>query len=185
MRCHSVFETHSSCPFFQGRWVATERTVNFPPLLRGCRCSGSAPTNPKQEVFFRLLRCCDFGKFPDAASFLAYLHTVARNGANDIRREAAWQTVDINEREAELRRTFPTRSSEECAATEDLFARVWQYLSADEKAVAGLTAEGHSMGEIAKELGLTANAVSVRWFRLRSRLRNLLKEQGIHSSEIK
>ena len=33
-RCHSVFEDHSSCAFFQDRCVATERTVNFAPLLR-------------------------------------------------------------------------------------------------------------------------------------------------------
>src|SRR4029077_2989539 len=45
-RCHSVFEDHSSCAFFQDRWVATERMVNFAPLLRDSRCSGSAPTNP-------------------------------------------------------------------------------------------------------------------------------------------
>ncbi len=29
MRCHSVFETHSSSVFFQERWVATDSTVNF------------------------------------------------------------------------------------------------------------------------------------------------------------
>jgi hypothetical protein len=34
MRCHSVFEDHSSCAFFQERCVATERTVNFEPLFR-------------------------------------------------------------------------------------------------------------------------------------------------------
>ena len=33
-RCHSVFEDHSSCVFFQDRCVATERTVKFAPLLR-------------------------------------------------------------------------------------------------------------------------------------------------------
>jgi RNA polymerase sigma factor (sigma-70 family) len=138
-----------------------------------------------QEVFVRLLRYCDFGKFPDAASFLAYLHTVSRNSANDVRREAAWQTVDISEREAELRRTFPVQSSEQRAATAELFARVWQTLSEEERVVASRTADGHSMGEIAQELGLTANAVSVRWFRLRSRIRNLLKDKGIDSAGIK
>src|SRR5579864_6473989 len=47
MWCHSVFDDHSSCAFFQERCVATERTVNFEPLLfRAWRCSGSAPTNP-------------------------------------------------------------------------------------------------------------------------------------------
>src|SRR6266403_3926160 len=46
MRCHSVFETHSSSPFFQERCVATERTVNFEPLPFALRCSGSEPTNP-------------------------------------------------------------------------------------------------------------------------------------------
>jgi RNA polymerase sigma factor (sigma-70 family) len=131
------------------------------------------------------LRYCDFGKFPDAASFLAYLHTVSRNSANDVRREAAWQTVDINEREAELRRTFPVQSSEQRAATAELFARVWHVLSEDERVVARRTAEGHSMGDIARELGLTANAVSVRWFRLRSRIRNLLKDIGIDSTRIR
>jgi RNA polymerase sigma factor (sigma-70 family) len=138
-----------------------------------------------QEVFLRLLRYCDFGKFPETGSFLAYLHTVSRNAANDIRRETAWQTVDINEREAELWRTFPTQSSEQRAATAELFARVWQFLSEEDRVVASLTAEGNSMGEIALALGLTANAVSVRWFRLRSRVRNLLKEKGIEHSGIK
>jgi RNA polymerase sigma factor (sigma-70 family) len=132
-----------------------------------------------QEVFLRLLRYCDFRKFSDAASFLAYLHTVSRNAANDIRREAGWQTVDINEREGELRRTFPAQSSEQRAATAELFARFWQFLSEEERVLASLVAEGHSMGEIALKLGLTANAVSVRWFRLRTRVRNLLKEHGI------
>jgi hypothetical protein len=42
-RCHSVFETHSSCGFFQDRFVATERTVNLAPLFRVWRCSGSVP----------------------------------------------------------------------------------------------------------------------------------------------
>lgn len=32
MRCHSIFDTHSSV-FFHDRCVATERTVNFEPLL--------------------------------------------------------------------------------------------------------------------------------------------------------
>src|ERR1700687_2529480 len=45
-RCHSVFEAHSSCAFFHEGCVATERTVNFEPLFRAWRCSGSAPTNP-------------------------------------------------------------------------------------------------------------------------------------------
>jgi hypothetical protein len=40
MRCHSVFEDHSSCGFFQDRCVATESTVDFEPLLRARRCSG-------------------------------------------------------------------------------------------------------------------------------------------------
>src|ERR1700733_5638121 len=46
MRCHSVFEVHSSCAFFQDRCVATERTVNFVTLPLAWRCSGSAPTKP-------------------------------------------------------------------------------------------------------------------------------------------
>jgi len=87
--------------------------------------------------------------------------------------------VDINEQEAELRRTFPAQSSEQRAATAELFARIWHLLSENERVLASLAAEGHSMGEIALKLGLTANAVSVRWFRLRTRVRNLLKEQGI------
>jgi hypothetical protein len=34
--------------------VATDRTVNFVPLLRAWRCSGSAPTNPIKEIEFKL-----------------------------------------------------------------------------------------------------------------------------------
>ena len=32
MRCHSVFEDHSSSAFFQAHCVARESTVNFKPL---------------------------------------------------------------------------------------------------------------------------------------------------------
>lgn len=32
-RCHSVFDAHSSSVFFHDRCVATDRTVNFEPLL--------------------------------------------------------------------------------------------------------------------------------------------------------
>ena len=53
MRCHSVFEVHSSVAFFHERCVATERTVNFEPLLRAVRCSGSAPTNPMRVTELR------------------------------------------------------------------------------------------------------------------------------------
>jgi len=138
-----------------------------------------------QEVFVRLIQYCDFRKFPEDAGFLAYLHTMSRNAANDIRREAAWQTVDINEQEAELRRTFPAQSSEQRASISELFARIWQLLSANERVLASLASEGHSISEIALKLGLTANAVSVRWFRLRTRVRNLLKEQGIDRTVIR
>jgi DNA-binding NarL/FixJ family response regulator len=61
----------------------------------------------------------------------------------------------------------------------------YHFLSEEDRVVASLTAEGNSMGEIALALGLTANAVSVRWFRLRSHVRNLLKEKGIEHSGIK
>src|SRR5712692_3018505 len=41
-RCHSVFDAHSSSVFFHDRCVATERTVNFEPLLfRACRASSA------------------------------------------------------------------------------------------------------------------------------------------------
>src|SRR5216683_1260637 len=52
-RCHSVFEAHSSCAFFHERCVATEKTVNFEPLFRAWRCSGSAPTNPTRVTELR------------------------------------------------------------------------------------------------------------------------------------
>jgi RNA polymerase sigma factor (sigma-70 family) len=132
-----------------------------------------------QEVFVRLLRYCDFRKFTEAPNFLAYLRTVARNTAIDIRREAAWHTVDISEQEVELSRTFPVQSAEQRAATSELFARVWEYLSDDEKVIAGLIAEGFSIREIARRLAITDNALSVRWFRLRTRVRNSLKEHGV------
>jgi RNA polymerase sigma factor (sigma-70 family) len=135
-----------------------------------------------QEVFTRLLRYCDFGKFPDAASFHAYLRTVSRNAANDIRREAAWQTVDISEQEVELHRTFPAQSAEDRAAIAELFERIWQFLSEDERILARMISEGYTLAQIGQELHLTENAVSVRWFRLRSRVRNILKTQGIFES---
>src|SRR5271165_4614947 len=65
-RCHSVFEAHSSCAFFHERCVATERTVNFAPLFRVCRWSGSAPTNPTRvtELRYDIFDSPFFAPFP-------------------------------------------------------------------------------------------------------------------------
>ena len=134
-----------------------------------------------QEVFVRLLRYCNFRKFTDGPSFLAYVHTVARNTATDIRREAAWHTVDFNEQEAELSRTFPVQSAEQRAATTELLAHIWKDLSNDDRAMASLIAEGFTIRQIAHRLGLTDKAASVRWFRLRTHIRNSLKEQTVSS----
>src|SRR5258708_5766122 len=56
IRCHSVFDTHSSSEFFQERWVATDSTVNLEPLLRDCRSSGSEPTNPTNVTLFKYIK---------------------------------------------------------------------------------------------------------------------------------
>src|SRR5271168_1852417 len=55
MRCHSVFEHHSSCAFFQDRCVATESTVKFAPLARAWRRSGSFPRKPMIWIEFRYI----------------------------------------------------------------------------------------------------------------------------------
>jgi len=42
-RCHSVFQTHSLSVLFHDRFVATEGTANFEPLLfRACNASSTS-----------------------------------------------------------------------------------------------------------------------------------------------
>jgi len=131
-----------------------------------------------QEVFIRLFRYCDFRKLRDPGDFQRYLQTVAQNVANDYLREMQQIVLDIGEEDVALDGVLPVATPEQVARARELVERLGNELTPEEKTLAGLLVEGHTVSEIAERLGLSYSNAGVRIHRLRQHVRNLLKEKG-------
>ncbi|MGH9365977.1 MAG: RNA polymerase sigma factor [Thermoanaerobaculia bacterium] len=132
-----------------------------------------------QEVFIRLLRYCDFRKVQDPGDFLRYLHTVAKNAANDYLREMRHVVVDFEQQEASLQDILPVATPEQVARAKELLERLWDELDPEERTLAEFLMEGHTVSEIAQRLGWSYSNAGVRIHRLRQRIRKLFKEKGL------
>jgi RNA polymerase sigma factor (sigma-70 family) len=124
-----------------------------------------------QDTFFRLFRYVDFSLFQTPAQFLSYLATVARHAAQDVRRKVIEVPLDPN-----LSPRF--RSAEYPSVVRDRLAlvQVLQGLEESERHLVRLLSEGRNIAEIANELQINRSAADVRIFRLRAKLRKLLKQ---------
>lgn len=112
-----------------------------------------------QDTFMRAYENLRKGKPVTAA----WLYTVARNRAMDTFRRRKRERPD----QAELERV-PTSGGTDAVALRDAFA----HLPPDDRTVLYLLAvEGLHPGEIATVLGINANAVRMRIFRARQRLK--------------
>lgn len=132
-----------------------------------------------QEAYKRLVRYCDFGKLPNGDAFLAYLQTVCRNAALDVRHQLS-QSV----RQQPLERigeppaadTPRTLGPEQSILGDELRRELLRELNEDDRRLFELLLGEHSLAEIAAELGVSYSTAGVRVHRLRSKLRKRLRE---------
>lgn len=124
-----------------------------------------------QDTFFRLFRYVDFSLFQTPEQFLSYLATVARHAAQDVRRKVIEVPLDPN-----LSPRFKSAGYPSVVRDRLALVQVLQGLEESERHLVRLLSEGRNIAEIASELQINRSAADVRIFRLRAKLRKLLKK---------
>jgi RNA polymerase sigma factor (sigma-70 family) len=142
---------------------------------RELRGSGQEAQDAAQEVFKRLVMYCPFEKFSSALSFKGYVRTVSINVARDVRAVASSEVARFTETDAQGLSRGRSPEQEELVAAKQMQRRIAALLTADDRKLLDLIAQGHSLREVARRMSLTYTAAGVRLFRLRTRLREDLR----------
>jgi RNA polymerase sigma factor (sigma-70 family) len=121
-----------------------------------------------QEVFYRLVRFCDFKAFPNADAFLGYLHAICQNAARDFYRKQPPKSEvrDFNH----IASVGPDQSELDVHLT---FGKMFSELDPDDLALTRHLLNGHTLKEIAQMTNEKYGSLAVRIFRLRAKLRRL------------
>ncbi|MBI4480962.1 MAG: sigma-70 family RNA polymerase sigma factor [Acidobacteria bacterium] len=142
--------------------------------LRGQR---DLAEDASQEVFYRLLRYCQFEKLQDPNAFRAYLATICRNVVRDyiahlLGKEGLDPKTPIKEANS------PGNAAEQNAQASELLDNLYQNIDNKSLDLLKLLMHGYSIAEISEQLGISYSNAAVRIHRLRLALRNQLKIHG-------
>jgi RNA polymerase sigma factor (sigma-70 family) len=119
-----------------------------------------------QEVFYRLTRYGDFGQFPNARAFKAYLRVMCRNVINDLLKGL------LQAPENQLYYEQPLRVPDEHVGI--LFRELERSVSAQDRKLLEMLLEGWTTTEISAAFGIAYSAAAVRVHRLRQRIKTIL-----------
>jgi RNA polymerase sigma factor (sigma-70 family) len=121
-----------------------------------------------QDVFYRLIKFCDFSAFPNGQAFLGYLHAICRNVARDFARKSGGEeasSVGLDE--------IPSKGEEQRLSDERLHLRkIFSALDPEELLLAEFLLKGYTLKEIAHLTEQTYGGLAVRIHRLKARLRD-------------
>jgi RNA polymerase sigma factor (sigma-70 family) len=126
-----------------------------------------------QNVFMRLFVYLEFTEFTEPEEFLAYIATVARNAALDLRRvEGKYVTgLDLT-----LCDCIPgTATPEQHERAKRSLHEVLEQLEPAETRLVNLLMQGFSLDEIASQLGISYANAAVRIHRLREKMLKRMK----------
>jgi RNA polymerase sigma factor (sigma-70 family) len=137
-----------------------------------------------QEVFIRLIRSCPFSRLRDPDAFRGYVWRVSDNVARTYRRRLLSHQELSRSDEWEEADSIQSRGQQD-VELEELMEQSWQRLNFSERRLLRLLIYGHSIKEIAKEVGVSYGAAAIRIMRLRGKLYNSLVLNGIMAAEIK
>jgi RNA polymerase sigma factor (sigma-70 family) len=128
-----------------------------------------------QNTFLRVFRYCDFADFSDPDEFLAYLSTIARHSALDLKKEEGTYITGLEIVSCDL--VSGAATPEQVERIRQEFGAVLDELSAEERKLADLLMAGRNLTEIAAELKVKYPAAAVRVHRFRQKLANRLKQK--------
>ncbi len=142
---------------------------------RMCRGRRDFAEDVSQEVFLRLLHYSNLRDFASTDQFQRYLTTLVVNAAHDMRKKDR-DSENIHGIPDELlpQPLWMESHALKTAETRDLLDKLSAKLGSEDNRLMGLLAQGFSLGEIAKNLGITYSAAGVRVHRIRRMLSKLL-----------
>lgn len=126
-----------------------------------------------QNVFLRLFQYLEFTEFSDPEEFLAYIATVARNAALDLRRVEGKYVSGLD---LTLCDFIPgTATPEQHERAKRRLHDLLEQLEPEEGRLVELLMQGFSLDEIAGQLGLSYANAAVRVHRLREKMLKRMK----------
>jgi RNA polymerase sigma factor (sigma-70 family) len=129
-----------------------------------------------QEVMFRLVKYTDFSQLRTPEQFLGYVSAVCESVCADSLRELLRKVVPLEEGLTErLEEQLTPANPEQLALSADLWRRLETQLQPEEFRLLQLMTEGYKDNEIAERMGWSYSQTGVRVFRLRAKVRILLK----------
>jgi RNA polymerase sigma factor (sigma-70 family) len=138
-----------------------------------------------QEVFIRLIRSCPFSRLRNPDAFRGYVWRVSDNVARTYRRRLlSHPELPLSDERDEVADSIQSRGQQD-VELEELMDQSWQRLSHSDRRLLRMLIYGHSIKEIAKEIGVSYGAAAIRIMRLRGKLYNSLVLNGIMTAEIK
>lgn len=131
-----------------------------------------------QEVFERLVQYQPFPDLRKAGAFRAYLSSTCHNVCMDyLRRMVSDRRLEeILVRDASMRES--PASADERLEQKELLERVLGELTPDDSELVWHVAQGYTLEETARRLGMSASNARVRMHRIRKRLRDEFPEEA-------
>jgi len=167
----------AKCPRGPDQW--SDLYLAFWPYVyticyRALGALGSLAEDAAQEVFLGLLRVETPLALDDPERFRLQLWSRCRDVCRSIRRRE--RRFDSKEESSTIGRMASPDIKVESA---DLFERITKSLRKTDSVLLNLMLTDKSIPDIAKELSITQNAVTVRIHRLRRRMRIILYHMGL------
>lgn len=135
------------------------------------------------QAFARIARYADFQllSLMEPGAFLRYLKQITRRTSYDLLRLLARFSPEVQSDLSLLDETFQSNAPtpEQTLQADELRAEIVAILDPLEQRLLNLVLEGFSLTEMGEGLGISYVAAGVRLHRLREKIRNYLKDQGL------
>jgi RNA polymerase sigma factor (sigma-70 family) len=136
-------------------------------IFRSLHRSRDNVEDVSQDVFYRLVKSCDFSAFPNSRAFLGYLHAVCKNAARDLNRKRS----TTPESHGDVDQVASSGQEQLQAEARLRLERIFSDLERDDLLLVEYLLEGYTLDEIATLTNGKYGALAVRIHRLKARLR--------------
>jgi RNA polymerase sigma factor (sigma-70 family) len=121
-----------------------------------------------QEVFFRLVKFCDFSAFPSPEAFLGFVHAVCKNVARDELRKRGTGEKYVNIDDTSIAKE---PSEHDYVDRDIVLEKVFSGLDSEDRSLASYLLQGYTLSEVAERTKQSYGGLAVRFHRLRAKLK--------------
>jgi RNA polymerase sigma factor (sigma-70 family) len=157
---------------------ANTRPLVFATTFRALYGNFALAEDATQQTFLRVFRYLDFTRLAKADDLLAYMATVARHCAIDLRKkEASYTPTALDSLACDF---LPSQvTPEQRLRAHDTLQHVFDQLDPEESKLVDLLMAGLTLKDLAERLGTTYETAGVGIPRLRDKLRKMPKNNSL------